>query len=731
MGGNTVDRTFKGQPDAIFESCRRAAANLGFTVLTASRDALTISFNTGRSFKTFGGQDLTASIFDEGGSCRVVVGGSLAKGGNLQGGAQLAAWGEKKALSNKFLDEVNKVLPSVQSSQQQKPQTQADQPVSQPVAEIMPVSTADELLKMKSLLDAGLITRAEFDAQKSQMLGVVAPQPAQSQSDGTTDDVTSAQSTSDGSDDQPEEPASDSPEAMTKEAPSPVGQSAPPPPVGFTGRTAPPTSGANEVDTEEVHDVEATGSVDEELLDLDAATTELPTNYGDDPQHDGELEERIPVDEQPDLGTKPVDAIQHADAEESTESVEGEDSTESSLTDSSDGSDVGPDVDTESQSQLETAEKPASDDHHAPLDGLSEDGPAELQQEIEDGVEPANDSDPQPPEPPQETTSEDDDGEQDPTPAPPQPVAPQSPSEEVTTQGKAQTPSPKRESRKLLVALVAVLVIAVAFTGGLLLNRSGQETPATQSEQASASPPQPDETAATTQPETTTAPTTTAAPETTAAPTTTAAPETTAAPTTTAAPETTAAPTTTAASETTRAPTISAAPETTTAPTLSATPTTTSPPPATTAPTDTFAPSLPWIVRSASGSDQGSTVIIPPNIVDDWHHGNCHSYTSDTTVSDPDGVVKVEWLMIYIEGQVPTGTPDAACTSQTYELIDGTEQSGTWRLTHHVSPFIQCAKYNQAIKITDALGNTTVDIFGGIWFGGSNPPSTCNAGDQY
>ena len=538
------------------------------------------------------------------------------------------------------------------------------------------MSIADELLKMKSLLDAGLITQAEFDAQKNQMLGAVTPQPAQSQSDVTTDDVTSAQSTSDGSDDQQEEPASDSPEAMTKEAPSPVGQPAPPPPVGFTGRTAPPTSGVSEVGAEEVHDVEPTGTPDEELLELEAATAKLSTNDGDDPQHDGEFEERIPVDEQPDLGTKQVDVTQHVDAEEDIESVEGEDSAEDSLTDSPDGDDVQPDVDVESQSQLETVEKPAGDDHHAPLDALIEDEPAELQQEIEGEAEPANESDLQPPEPPQETTPEDDDGEQGPTPAPPQPVARQSASEEVTTKDNAQTPSPQRERRKLLAALVAVLVIAVAFRGGVLLSQSGQETPATRSEQASASLPQPDETAAATQPEPTTAPTTSLAPTATSAPTTTA------------------------------------------------------PPPATTAPDDAFAPSLPWIVRSASGSDQGSKVVAS-SLVDNWDHGNCQSLTSDYTVRDPDGVVKVEWLMIYVEGQVPTGTPDADCASQTYELVDGTEQSGTWRVTYHVSPFIQCAKYEVAIKITDALGNTTVYTLGEMSWGGSNPPSTCPAGEQY
>jgi hypothetical protein len=100
-------------------------------------------------------------------------------------------------------------------------------------------------------------------------------------------------------------------------------------------------------------------------------------------------------------------------------------------------------------------------------------------------------------------------------------------------------------------------------------------------------------------------------------------------------------------------------------------------------------------------------------------------------VSDPDGVVKVEWLLVYVEGQVPTETPDAACTSQTYELLDGTEQSGTWRITHHISPIIQCAKYEQAVKITDALGNTTVRTINGMWFGGSNPPSTCQPSERY
>ena len=33
-------------------------------------------------------------------------------------------------------------------------------------------STADELIKLKSLLDAGVITQEEFDAKKKQILGI-------------------------------------------------------------------------------------------------------------------------------------------------------------------------------------------------------------------------------------------------------------------------------------------------------------------------------------------------------------------------------------------------------------------------------------------------------------------------------------------------------------------------------------------------------------------------------
>ena len=43
---------------------------------------------------------------------------------------------------------------------------------NQPSVQVQSVSAADEILKLKSLLDAGIITQYEFDAKKKQLLGI-------------------------------------------------------------------------------------------------------------------------------------------------------------------------------------------------------------------------------------------------------------------------------------------------------------------------------------------------------------------------------------------------------------------------------------------------------------------------------------------------------------------------------------------------------------------------------
>ena len=114
MGGKAVEHRMSASTARAYEACRQAVANLGYTTLHTDGSASTISFNTGRSMKSWAGQDLSASVFSDGDGSRVVVGGSLATRGNpFGGGSQVGSWGEKKALSNKFLAEVARVLPKI------------------------------------------------------------------------------------------------------------------------------------------------------------------------------------------------------------------------------------------------------------------------------------------------------------------------------------------------------------------------------------------------------------------------------------------------------------------------------------------------------------------------------------------------------------------------------------------------------------------------------------------
>ncbi len=162
MAGKTIDRKVAASTVRAFEACRRATAELGYSITDVSKESLTISFNTGRSMKTWGGQDLTASLFDEGDSTLIVVGGSLGKGGSALtgGGSQVFAWGEKKTLSVQFLDKVEALL--FYSIAESSSATSSN--------DSQPSSSADELLKLKELLDAGAISQEEFDNEKNKLL---------------------------------------------------------------------------------------------------------------------------------------------------------------------------------------------------------------------------------------------------------------------------------------------------------------------------------------------------------------------------------------------------------------------------------------------------------------------------------------------------------------------------------------------------------------------------------
>ena len=149
----TEEKKFEASPARVFNACRVATAQLSYTLISADETGRMIAFNTGRSMKSFAGQDLQATVLDDGDGSRVIVGGAIARRGGMGSGQQIA-WGEKAALSKKFLAEVEKVLPSL--------------------PEVVPsnsnpsesTSIAEELKSLKDLHDQGVLSEEEFSRAK-------------------------------------------------------------------------------------------------------------------------------------------------------------------------------------------------------------------------------------------------------------------------------------------------------------------------------------------------------------------------------------------------------------------------------------------------------------------------------------------------------------------------------------------------------------------------------------
>ena len=160
--------------------------------------------------------------------------------------------------------------------------------------------------------------------------------------------------------------------------------------------------------------------------------------------------------------------------------------------------------------------------------------------------------------------------------------------------------------------------------------------------------------------------------------------------------------------------------ETTTAPSTTSTtdaPTTTmsTPAPQTTAPTTTppvSAPSFPvpssfpWMLSSAPPYSAEGPQFSTFSFVSDRDVGaDCHEYTYDFGLRDPDRVVSAYAAFQFVSGTDPARTPDSRCTGQTARLVSGAETDGVWRITFAKSPFPGCADFRIHIVAFDALGN--------------------------
>jgi hypothetical protein len=111
VAGETFDETFNAPSNTVFTAAVEAAACLGYTTLEARPEAGILSFNTGFSMKSFAGQDMTATMLDEGsGKTLVSLDGELARRGALSSGQWFDMWGEKKSVALKFLAQLRECV---------------------------------------------------------------------------------------------------------------------------------------------------------------------------------------------------------------------------------------------------------------------------------------------------------------------------------------------------------------------------------------------------------------------------------------------------------------------------------------------------------------------------------------------------------------------------------------------------------------------------------------------
>lgn len=169
MAKKPIEATYAASPARVFDACLAAVAQLGYTIQHSDKASHVLSFNTGRSMRSWGGQDVTAQLLgtaDNG--TRIVVAGRAAAGGMPgRGGTQVASWGELKKVARVFLKGVEAALPQV--SEEESPPMRAT--ASTPSPDHEGHSVAIELAELSRLRDQGAISEAEFVAAKARVLG--------------------------------------------------------------------------------------------------------------------------------------------------------------------------------------------------------------------------------------------------------------------------------------------------------------------------------------------------------------------------------------------------------------------------------------------------------------------------------------------------------------------------------------------------------------------------------
>lgn len=148
-----TEKTYDATPRRLYDAALKAAASLGYSVSYTDNDSLILSFKTGMSMRSWSGQAMSASIFAEGNGAKLLLTGGLAKKGTVVTGGQLVSWGEKGAITRRFLETVDRVLPETPEA-----------------ASSVRGGAADELERLADLHSKGALSDDEFAAAKARAL---------------------------------------------------------------------------------------------------------------------------------------------------------------------------------------------------------------------------------------------------------------------------------------------------------------------------------------------------------------------------------------------------------------------------------------------------------------------------------------------------------------------------------------------------------------------------------
>lgn len=163
MGSQAHYQAFVGSPERVFDAAIQAIAQLGYRVIGVDEAKGELSFNSGRSWRTWAGQDVTVMIVDRGdGSTHVVLDGSTASLNNrwYTGEGQTYSYGEKAIVAKRFLGMLAEVLATT---------PEPDRRVTS-VAGIGNADLVRQLGELAKLRDDGVITAQEFQSAKAKLL---------------------------------------------------------------------------------------------------------------------------------------------------------------------------------------------------------------------------------------------------------------------------------------------------------------------------------------------------------------------------------------------------------------------------------------------------------------------------------------------------------------------------------------------------------------------------------